>query len=680
MTDSPSVLHGRTSRLASTGLALAASLCLLGAGIGPAAAAGTSADAPFAATGSVSAEAAPPGGRLDLLYTVHVHPGHYVYREATTVTVTDAGGLKVEAPDYPKPDKHFDKWENKDTEVYTRTVTVRVPAVVPASAKPGDTLTARAEVRYRGCNPTTCFFPKTDEISLAVKVADAASPPSAGASPAAPAGGPPAPADAALPSPPQPSAAVVAAATPPPPAPASPPAVMADAAPADASIDERLKAWADGLSTTNFPLFLLIVFLGGLASSLTPCVYPMIPITVGVIGARAENSRLKAFLLSLVYVLGIAATYSVLGAVAAATGGLVGAAFQNPLVIATIAAFFFALALGMFGVYNFALPSGLVNRLAQVQGQGYAGAFVVGLVGGIVCSPCVGPVAGLVLGYMAQGEFSMAQGLLSMGVFSLGLGVLFIVVGTFSGAIAALPRSGAWMERVKYVFGFVMVGASVYYLGFLLPDVLTAALFAGLLVVAGITLGGLEPLPEYPGWGARFGKAFAVGLLLAGGLFALKATAGGRLERIEERIARIERSPAAATAEAGGAIPWMSSEPEAAALARQSQRPMMIDFTAEWCVACKELEHYTFTDPKVIDAARRFVPVTVDCTDPDPAVDEVKRRYGVVSLPTIVFVDSAGNPKPELTVKGFMKADEFLQRMRAATGGSTASIGGPVGG
>lgn len=680
MTDSPSVLDGRTSRRSSAGLAIAASLCLLGAGTGPADAAETSADVPFAATGAVSAEAVPPGGRVGLLYTVHVHPGHYVYREATTVTVTDGGGLVVEAPEYPTPDKHFDKWENKEAEVYNRTVTVRVPAVVPGTARPGDTLTARAEVRYRGCNPTTCFFPKTDEITLAVQVAGAL-PASASVGPGAPAGGLPTPADAVLPSPPDPAAAVVAAAAPPPPpAPAASSALRADVAPADASIDERLKAWADGLSTTNFPLFLLIVFLGGLASSLTPCVYPMIPITVGVIGARAENSRLKAFLLSVVYVLGIAATYSVLGAVAAATGGLVGAAFQNPVVIAAIAAFFFALALGMFGVYNFALPSGLVNRLGQVQGQGYAGAFLVGLVGGVVCSPCVGPVAGLVLGYMAQGEFTMAQGLLSMGVFSLGLGVLFIVVGTFSGAIAALPRSGAWMERVKYVFGFVMVGASVYYLGFLLPDVVTAALFAGLLIVAGITLGGLEPLPEYPGWGARFGKAFAVVLLLAGGLFALKAAAGDRLERLEERIARIERSPAAVTAEAGGAIPWMTSEPEAAVLARQSQRPMMIDFTAEWCVACKELEHYTFTDPKVIDAAQRFVPVTVDCTDPDPAVDEVKRRYGVVSLPTIVFVDSAGNPKPELTVKGFMKADEFLQRMRAATGGSTASIGGPVGG
>ncbi len=687
-------------------LALAACVLVLG-GVTPSpeAKAATTPEAPFEAKGSVTPAAAPPGSSVKLKYTVQVHPGHFIYREATSVEITDPGGLKVGTPIFPKPVTHFDKFENTEKEVYEQTITIVVPATLPKGAASGSPLTVTALVRYRGCNQTTCFFPKTDEIKLAVTVEGS------GKAEGVPSTSPPPPSAEPAPSPaPPPATALVASSgpegAPPAPGPSSSPPPPTESAPASSpsaapqvaslapdfsaavapteateiAVDQRLKAWAEGLSTNNFPLFLFIVFLGGLASSLTPCVYPMIPITVGVIGARSGDSRLKGFVLSCFYVLGIAATYSALGAVAALTGGLVGSAFQNPFVIVAVAGFFFFLALGMLGVYNFALPSGIVNRLNNVQGEGYLGAFLIGLVGGVVCSPCVGPVAGLILGYMAQGQFTMGQGLLAMVVFSLGLGVLFLVVGTFSGAVASLPRSGEWMEKVKYVFAFIMMGAAVYYLGFLLPAAAMGVLWAMLLVVSGVTLGGLESLPEYSTWGQKLGKAFSVFLLLCGALALANSLFGGRLEHLEDRLARLESRPtsvAAGQTSGPSGIQWVRSEEEGMALARREGKPVMIDFTADWCVACKELEHLTFPDPRVVNASQRFVSISVDCTrNDDPAVKAVQQKYGVVSLPTIVFMDGGGKVQDALTVKGFMKAEEFLARMKATPGGATPMAGG----
>lgn len=218
------------------------------------------------------------------------------------------------------------------------------------------------------------------------------------------------------------------------------------------TLDERGWFWA-----------LLLVFLGGIATSLTPCVYPLIPVTVGVFGATKTDSRLHALLLSLTYVGGMVVTYTALGVVAAMTGGLFGAALQSPWVIGGIALLFVALSFSMLGLFELRLPAGLQNRLSNAGRSGWTGALVMGLVAGLIAAPCVGPVLAGVLLFVAENREPLIGAVL-LSTFALGMGVLFIVIGTFSGLVQRMPTSGTWMEVVKAVFAIIFIALAVFYL------------------------------------------------------------------------------------------------------------------------------------------------------------------------------------------------------------------------
>ncbi|RMG21106.1 MAG: cytochrome C biogenesis protein, partial [Deltaproteobacteria bacterium] len=238
-----------------------------------------------------------------------------------------------------------------------------------------------------------------------------------------------------------------------------------------------------------------VVFVGGLLTSLTPCVYPLIPITVSVFGARSASSRVKAALLSLVYVLGMAVMYTGLGVGAALTGRAFGGVMANPWVITAVAAVFVVFAASMFGAFELRLPAGLQTRLSQVGGEGWAGAFLMGLVSGVVAAPCTGPVLGGVLTYVATTADVVAGGSLLF-VFALGMGVLFFLLGTFS---VSLPKSGPWMDSVKSLFGVALLVVALYYLKDVAPP-LKALLVDGPLMpwltgaaaALGVLLGGIH--------------------------------------------------------------------------------------------------------------------------------------------------------------------------------------------
>ncbi|MBA2661761.1 MAG: thioredoxin family protein [Bradymonadaceae bacterium] len=212
---------------------------------------------------------------------------------------------------------------------------------------------------------------------------------------------------------------------------------------------------------------LLLVFFAGVLSSLTPCVYPLIPITISIFGARQAGSKREGFLLSLTYVFGIAITYAAMGVVAASVGAVFGGAMQNPWLLAAIAALFFGLGLSSLGVFDFRLPGALQTKLSQKGGVGYGGAFVMGLVAGIIAAPCVGPIVAGILLYVA-GQQDLFLGWALLMVFALGMGMLFLVLGTFSSLLNRLPRAGGWMEGVKAFFGVVFIAMSLYYLRFAL--------------------------------------------------------------------------------------------------------------------------------------------------------------------------------------------------------------------
>lgn len=392
------------------------------------------------------------------------------------------------------------------------------------------------------------------------------------------------------------------------------------------------------------PLYaILTAFVGGLLVCLTPCVYPMIAITVSVFGARSTTSRAQAMALSTAFVLGIAAMFTPLGLVAGLTGSLFGSALSSPWVTGAIALVFMALAASMFGAFEFILPSGLTNRLAQVGGAGYGGAFLVGLVSGLVAAPCTGPVLTGILLWIGKTR-SAGLGAAVLFMFSLGLGVPFWLVGTFA---VQLPRGGRWMLWTKSIFGIVLCVLALYFLK-----------------------NTLRPLAAVARLGAAW-PVMAVGLLLVG--LALGAVHlsfdQGRLSGARKGVGIFATVLGAffcvAWLEApSGQLRWEHSESVARERARNEAKPLLIDFTAEWCGACKELSRHTFANPAVMKEAGRFVAVKVDATaDDDTAVDEVKNRYRVVGLPTVIVLGSDGQERARFTE--FVAPEPFLAKLRA---------------
>jgi thiol:disulfide interchange protein DsbD len=389
----------------------------------------------------------------------------------------------------------------------------------------------------------------------------------------------------------------------------------------------------------------LAAFVGGLAVSLTPCVYPMIAVTVSVFGARAAQSRAQGFVLSAAYVLGIIAMFVPAGVVAGMTGGMFGALLQHRAVLVAVSTIFLGLAASMFGVFEFTLPSGLMSRLTRVGGIGLKGAFGLGLVSGLIAAPCTGPVLTGILLWIARTQNPWLGGA-AMAAFGLGLGVPFFIVGTFA---VQLPKSGRWMLHVKSGLGLLLVIVALYFLSSAFPGLAAFATrtptFLGAmaaLTVGGLALGAVHRSFEAPGLGNRMAKS--AGILAAGFGGALLLLGLGK--------------PA-------GSLAWEPSDFEAArAKARAAGRPLLVDFTASWCEACKKLDRSTFAEPRVAAEAGRFVAVKVDATDAeDDRVDRIKRDLGVVGLPTVLLFDSSGKEAARCT--DFVPAEAFLPVLSA---------------
>jgi thiol:disulfide interchange protein DsbD len=388
-----------------------------------------------------------------------------------------------------------------------------------------------------------------------------------------------------------------------------------------------------------------VAFAGGVLTSLTPCVYPLIPITVSIFGAKQARTRRQAMLLSALYVLGIAVMYSGLGLGAALTGKAFGSVMQNPWVIGAVALLFAAMALSMFGAFEIQLPPSLQARLSAVGGTGHAGAFGMGLVAGVIAAPCTGPVLAAALGFVAtQGSVTFGVGI--MFVYALGIGLLFFLIGAFS---LSLPKSGPWMETVKGLFGVALLAAALLFLEDALPAVKPvfqasrlAAFGAAAAAGAGILLGALQasfsgPLRE------KVAKGLGVALTVGGIVYA---------------------SGAAGARTASAAPAWLHGEPEAVALARAEGRPLVIDFWADWCAACKELDQIAWSDPSVRRELERFVALKIDATTETAASTAAFEKYGVLGMPTVVFIDSRGREMPA-RITGAVPATEMLKWLGA---------------
>jgi thioredoxin:protein disulfide reductase len=399
--------------------------------------------------------------------------------------------------------------------------------------------------------------------------------------------------------------------------------------------------FAQALSKGYFWAF-LFVFLGGIATSLTPCVYPLIPITVSVFGANESAGRFRSFLLSVTYVFGIAVMYSILGIAVASTGAVFGQIMANPFVIGFVTLFLVALGLSMLGVFELQLPVAMQNKLNTVGGAGFPGAFAMGTVAGIIAAPCTGPALAAVLTYVAT-TGSLFLGFWLMLTYALGMGLLFIAIGTFSGVLSSLPRSGGWMYVLENVFGVAIIAVALYFLkdiveplrAFLRNSVEFFAI-AGVLLVVGILLGKFtqrfKDLPRP----VQLQKAFGV-ILAVLGLYML---IGGFT-----------------TAESH--LDWVSDEAEGLALAKKEKKLVMLDFYATWCAACNELDHKTYSDPKVAARLSKYVNVKLDFTKTSDEVKRLTEKYKIPGLPVVIFLDSDG--KQLSRFDKFVTPTEFLK-------------------
>jgi thiol:disulfide interchange protein DsbD len=403
---------------------------------------------------------------------------------------------------------------------------------------------------------------------------------------------------------------------------------------ADAATDLFSTALGQG------PLYAgLAAFVGGLLVCLTPCVYPMIAITISVFGGQQSRSRRAGVTLSAMFVLGIVAMFVPLGLLAGLTGGMFGAVLQNRWVLVGVSAVFLALAASMFGAFELALPSALANRLARVGGIGHRGAFGLGLVSGLIAAPCTGPVLVGILTWIANTQDALL-GAAAMVCFALGLGTPFFLVGALA---VQLPKSGGWMVQVKSLLGLVLAIVALYFLTTAFPILAAVAsptpgflAAAAVALAAGLLLGAIHRSFDEPGWGVKLQKGCGIVLSsVAAVLLVVAAT------------------------KPSSSLAWEPlSVAEARTKAREHKRPLLVDITASWCVACKELDRFTFSAPSVREEGGRFVAIKVDATDnEDPAVESVMEELRVVGLPTVLLFDSSGREAARCT--DFVPAEPF---------------------
>jgi len=402
--------------------------------------------------------------------------------------------------------------------------------------------------------------------------------------------------------------------------------------PVQTTIEKKDDGIASTLESSGLLLSILFVFLGGLALNLTPCVYPLIPITIGYFGGQSEGKTSKLFILGVLYVLGMALTYSIVGVVTAMSGAIFGTLLQNPVVIIVIAAIFVALALSMFGLYEIKAPDSLITKVGGAR-SGVLGAFFMGLTMGVVAAPCIGPfVLGLVTYVAAKGD--VFYGFIMFFFLAVGLGVPYLFLAIFSGRIKSLPRAGFWMEGVRNIFGFILIGMAIYFVNPILPKIVAHYLLPIFMIGASIYLLFINKLANNLKGYRIFKSIFSIIMIVI---------ASWMLWPVEKSAPNWEK---------------YSHEKYESALLNKDK--IIIDFFADWCIPCKELDALTFSDVSIITELSKFKAFKVDMTKSLSAETEVIRnKFNVIGMPTVLIIDSKGNEVERVT--GFMNAKEFLK-------------------
>jgi len=382
---------------------------------------------------------------------------------------------------------------------------------------------------------------------------------------------------------------------------------------------------------------LILIFLGGLALNLTPCVYPLIPITVSFFGAQSSGSKSHSILMGVFYALGMSITYSALGVFAALTGSLLGTALQNPIVIIFIALIMLALGLSMFGLFEIKVPQGLA-QMGNKNRSGYLGSVLMGLTVGFIAAPCIGPFVLSLLVFVGK-TGNPFTGFLLFFILSMGLGLPYIFLAASSSSINKLPRSGEWMEGIKVIFGFILFGMAFNTLEPLIPKEIFKVTFPLYIILSGVYL----ILFDNKGKTSKVYtniKYFIAILAVIYGTWNLKPE--GAVEEVKWQMHTSLQSIESSI--------------------NSGNKPVMIDFYADWCAQCKELDEYTYTDPEVAELSKNFNNIKVDLTKENT---EISDKFDIKGLPVVIFMNADGEEIKELRVTGFENPEEFKKKINS---------------
>ena len=619
--------------------------------------------------------------------------GYYLYRDKFRFRAADGSGASLGDAGFPeglfKDDAYFGPME-----VYYGSVAALVPV---AGAAPGGAVDV--DITYQGCaDAGLCYPPITKTVSLLLPAALADT--GAGSGPGASATGLSDPGSAGTPSASANLQARAAAGDAPgasgfrgsgsdgamPSIPGFPGTVSPAASPVKMPEQDRV---ATALMSGNRWLVVLSLFGAGLLLTFTPCVLPMVPILTSIIVGRGEKlgtgaaSTRRAFALSLVYVLAMALTYTVAGVLAGLFGANLAAAFQDPWIVSAFALVFVLLALSMFGFYELQMPASWQAGLAAVshrqRGGTWAGVGVMGALSALIVGPCVAaPLAGVLI-YIGQTGDPVLGGV-ALFALGMGMGVPLIVAGVSAGKL--LPKAGAWMNAVKAVFGVMLLAVAIYLLERVVPGPVALALWAALFIVCAIYMGALDSLSAASGGWRRLWKGTGLVMLVYGILLMVGvAGGGGDLFRPLQDVAFVggERGERELEFRQVKGIDGLNAQLDSAAARGQV---VMFDYYADWCVSCKEMERFTFSDPAVQAALANVLLLQTDVTDNDALDRALLAQFGLFGPPAIQFFGPDGRERRELRVVGYMRAGDFRRVVERATdpaGAVSASRRAPAG-
>jgi thiol:disulfide interchange protein DsbD len=416
----------------------------------------------------------------------------------------------------------------------------------------------------------------------------------------------------------------------------------------------------------NVPLILLTFFTFGLLLSLTPCIFPMIPILSSIIVAQGKNMNARrGFTLSLVYVLSMSVAYTIAGVLAGLFGGNIQIAMQNPWIISTFALLFVGLAVSMFGYFKIGLPSSWQTKLTKSSEEasskgGYAGVAIMGFLSALIVGPCVAPPLAGALVYIGQSGDAFLGGA-ALFVLSIGMGIPLLLIGT--GAGKYMPRPGGWMDTVSHIFGVVMLAIAIWMLGRILPPSVSMLLWATLLVIVSIYMGALESLQGHHKGIKPFLKGLAI-MMLAYGLILFYGAIKGETNPLAPISAEAPSTLSAKTTSALAFKTIHSAEELDAILAESKGKKVMLDFYADWCSSCKELDEITFKDPAVIQSLNDYVLVRADVTADSEAEKALTKQFGLFGPPAMIFFDENSAVIKGGDLIGFKNAEDFLSHIK----------------